>query len=258
MFRLTERVWVIASLAAVTPLGFASKFYDGPGAWWFNDYGAGVLYEVFWCLVLFLVWPLRRAAGPIAAAVFVATAILEVLQLSDVTVLRLIRSTFLGRMLIGTTFVWWDFPHYALGCVVGWGWMRGIAAMQDRVERWHVHQLPNHAFGPWAERQAGKYLMEKGLRIVTRNYRTGSGEIDIIARDGRQLVFVEVKAERSERGEPQLKVDAQKRRRMRTTARSYVSRYRLEEFSARFDVVTIQADPSGRFTIEHEENAFEG
>ena len=45
---------VAVSLLVVTPLGFAFKFYSGPGNWWFNNYGAGVLYEIFWVLLAFL------------------------------------------------------------------------------------------------------------------------------------------------------------------------------------------------------------
>ena len=57
----TARFRVLLSLLFMLPLGFASKFYRGPGAWWFNDYAGGLLYEVFWCLAAAFVWP--RASG---------------------------------------------------------------------------------------------------------------------------------------------------------------------------------------------------
>ena len=94
--------------------------------WWFRDYGGGVLYEIFWCLALFLFWPRKRNITKIALGVFAITCFLEVLQLWHPSFLQHIRSTFVGRTLIGTTFVWWDFPHYVLGCFIGWLWMKGI------------------------------------------------------------------------------------------------------------------------------------
>lgn len=121
------RKWIVLSLCVVTPLGFLSKFYAGPGHLWFNNYGGGVLYEVFWCLVAFLFLPRLRYITPIALWVLVVTCILEVLQLWHPPFLQSIRSTVIGRMLLGTTFVWWDFPHYVLGSLLGWLWMRAIA-----------------------------------------------------------------------------------------------------------------------------------
>ncbi|MDY7038808.1 MAG: DUF2809 domain-containing protein [Thermodesulfobacteriota bacterium] len=111
------------SLLVITPLGFACKFYPGPGHGWFNNYGAGLLYEIFWILLAFLFFPLRKSANVIPICVFVITCILEFLQLWHPPFLEAIRSSFLGSALIGTTFVWWDFPHYVLGCLVGWFWL---------------------------------------------------------------------------------------------------------------------------------------
>jgi len=58
------RKYVGVSLLIVTPLGFLFKFYAGPGKWWFNNYGAGLLYEVFWILIIFLFIPRRSDMGP--------------------------------------------------------------------------------------------------------------------------------------------------------------------------------------------------
>lgn len=120
------RVKIFFSLLVITPLGFLCKLYVGPGQNWFNNYAAGVLYEIFWCLVLFLFWPHRESAARIAVSVLVVTNVLEVLQLWHPWPLEQIRSTFLGRALLGTTFAWWDFPHYVLGCALGWFWMHRI------------------------------------------------------------------------------------------------------------------------------------
>ncbi|MBA7683417.1 hypothetical protein ES703_91781 [subsurface metagenome] len=108
----------------VIPVGFCFKLYSGPGSWWYNNYGAGVLYEIFCILLAFLFFPSKRPANVIPVYVFVTTCILEFLQLWHPPFLQEFRSHFLGSALIGTTFVWWDFPHYVLGCLIGWGWIK--------------------------------------------------------------------------------------------------------------------------------------
>ena len=122
---------VILSLLVVTPFGFAFKLYTGPGDWWFNNYGAGVLYEIFWILLAFLFFHSRRSANLIPIYVFVITSILEFLQLWHPPLLEIIRSSFLGSALLGSTFVWWDFPHYVFGCLIGWLWIRVLQGRED-------------------------------------------------------------------------------------------------------------------------------
>ena len=117
---LSLRRNVALSLLFVTPIGFLLKFYSGPGQWWFNDYGAGLLYEVFWILAIFLLLPRKELVNKIPLWVLVITCALEILQLWHPWILERIRSYFLGRALIGTTFTWWDFPHYGIGCLLGW------------------------------------------------------------------------------------------------------------------------------------------
>ena len=114
---------ILSPLLVVTVLGFASKFYQGPAAWWFNNYVGGLLYEVFWCIVGFLLFP-RAKPLRIALCVFVVTCSLEFLQLWHPPFLEVIRSTFVGRTFIGTTFSTWDFFYYVVGCVIGWIWLR--------------------------------------------------------------------------------------------------------------------------------------
>jgi hypothetical protein len=121
------RVLAAISLLLVTPAGFAAKLYRGPGHGWFNDYAAGVLYEVFWMLVVFFLWPKRRLAARIAVWVFAVTCTLEVMQLWHPRVLERIRSTFLGAAVLGNYFDWWDFPHYAAGCALGWLLLRALS-----------------------------------------------------------------------------------------------------------------------------------
>lgn len=125
---------ILLSLAIVTPLGFLLKLYAGPGHRWLNNSVAGLLYEIFWCLVLFLVWPRRRYAAKIAAVVFVVTTLLEVLQLWHPWPLERVRATFLGQTLVGTTFSWGDFPYYVLGCALGWRWMQALCQPPSSLE----------------------------------------------------------------------------------------------------------------------------
>jgi len=126
------RIRAALLLLVVTPLGFAFKAYSGPGSGWFNYYGAGCLYEVFWILIAFLCFPSKRSVSRIPICVFLVTSILEFLQLWHPPFLEVIRSFYVGKALIGTTFVWWDFPHYVLGCVAGWLVIRRISQRADR------------------------------------------------------------------------------------------------------------------------------
>lgn len=129
------RLLTILSLIIVTPLGFLSKFYKGPLDWWFNDYGGGVLYEIFWCLFVFMLIPKRQAVIKIPIWVFIVTCILEILQLWQPLFLQQIRATFWGRMFLGTTFVWWDFPHYVIGCLIGWLWLQKIRKLSENPRK---------------------------------------------------------------------------------------------------------------------------
>jgi len=122
--------WLLLSLIIVTPLGFATKFYTGPGELWLNNYGGGILYEIFWCLMILLFCP---ASSPlkIAIVVFIATSFLETLQLWHPAFLEWIRKSFIGRTLIGTDFVWWDFFYYIIGCIIGYLWLKAILRLSD-------------------------------------------------------------------------------------------------------------------------------
>jgi len=114
---------VIISLLIITPIGFCTKFYSGPAAAWVNNSSGGVFYEIFWCLVIYL---LVGGINPwkIAFAILGATCALEFLQLWQPPFLSLIRSTFIGRTILGNSFAWSDFPYYVLGSGLGWIWLR--------------------------------------------------------------------------------------------------------------------------------------
>lgn len=93
--------------------------------------------------------------------------------------------------------------------------------------------------GRSAEERAASYLTSLGFDIVARNVRGPGGEIDIVARDGRTLVFVEVKARRSRAyGTALAAVDARKRARLRALAADYLQ-FLPPGMEARFDVLAI-------------------
>ncbi len=105
-------------ILVVTVLGFASKFYSGVGAHWANNSLAGLFYEIFWCLVVFLVFPGLKA-WRIGIWVFCITSVLELLQLWHPVFLQNVRNTFAGAALLGNSFNWMDYPYYLAGCMLG-------------------------------------------------------------------------------------------------------------------------------------------
>ena len=94
--------------------------------------GRAILYEIFWCLLIFLIF-LKAKPGTIAVSVFSITCILEFLQLWHPPFLEELRSVFIGKTLLGTTFAWSDFPHYAAGCGIAWIWMRELNRIEDTI-----------------------------------------------------------------------------------------------------------------------------
>jgi putative endonuclease len=101
--------------------------------------------------------------------------------------------------------------------------------------------------GKIGERHAVKYLSRNGYEILTRNYRTSVGEIDIIAKEKGTLAFVEVKT-RSTRhyGLPQEAVGMRKKRQIIRTAHLFLNQHGDMDVLCRFDVVAIWLGISGR------------
>lgn len=116
--------------------------------------------------------------------------------------------------------------------------------------------MDRRELGQRGEALAVAHLKRKGLRIETRNFRCRLGEIDLIARDGNVLVFVEVRSRTSrEFGLPQESVDYRKQQRLRRIAQVYLQG--RPETAVRFDVVAVLFDRSGNLVhLEHIPNAF--
>ncbi|MGE0084558.1 MAG: YraN family protein [Desulfococcaceae bacterium] len=112
-------------------------------------------------------------------------------------------------------------------------------------------------FGQDSEALAAELLCQKGYEIIDRNWRTKEGEIDIVAKDGETLVFVEVKARRSRGfGHPKYAVNQKKQQKLSLTALSYLKMTSQLHSKARFDVVTL-ISAGNCPEIEIVRNAFE-
>lgn len=108
------------------------------------------------------------------------------------------------------------------------------------------------------EEEAARFLARCGYAILDKNVRTRAGEIDLVAREGKTLVFVEVKTRRDLEGDPpQAAVNTRKQNRLGKLAHGYLKLKRLREMSCRFDVVSIIVnDEGGVKAIRHIPNAF--
>lgn len=117
---------------------------------------------------------------------------------------------------------------------------------------------PNkQSLGRQGEEAAALHLQRLGYRVLERNVRLGRGELDLVARDGDTLVFVEVKTRQGEGyGHPAEAVTAAKRAQLRALAATYLKARRLGEPICRFDVAAVLIGPGGRPIVEHIIDAF--
>ena len=116
---------------------------------------------------------------------------------------------------------------------------------------------PRQALGKLGEDLACRELERRGWAILARRYRRRGGELDIVARDGQTVVFVEVKTrEGSDYGAGVEAITALKRRRLADVALDYVVRNRLHKCPCRFDVASIEFGADG-VKIEWYQNAFD-
>ena len=129
----STRLKLAAALLLVTAAGLAMKRLPGAAGGWPGDHGAGIAYVVFWMLLVLLLRP-TLAIARVAAGVLLVTCGLELLQLWHPPALEAVRGSFLGHALIGSTFSAWDFPHYALGALLGaaLAWRLGAQHRADR------------------------------------------------------------------------------------------------------------------------------
>jgi putative endonuclease len=133
-------------------------------------------------------------------------------------------------------------------------WLR---AMLDRIRP----PRPDHLVaGEWGEKQAEKLLRRKGYKLLGRRVRIGDrDELDLVARHGNVLVFVEVKTRATEDfGKPVDAIDRDKERSLERAALAYMRRIKERPPYFRFDVVeVIGSRGAGRPEIRHLEDAIE-
>ena len=111
--------------------------------------------------------------------------------------------------------------------------------------------------GKKGEELAAREIKQLGWRIIDKNYRTIKGEIDLVAFDGNEIVFIEVKTRRFSAVaiDPIVNITLKKRKTLELLAEEYLYKNKREE-QPRFDVVTILIKSSGDYIFEHYRNAF--
>lgn len=127
------------------------------------------------------------------------------------------------------------------------------------VSAWRERVFPKKTLGQRGEAAAARYLRRRGYKILARGDRCGPGELDLVALDGKTIVFIEVKTRQSQQaGHPSDAVDEVKQRRLTRLAVTFLKRHGLLECPARFDVIAITWPADKWFpVIEHIQNAFD-
>jgi putative endonuclease len=116
--------------------------------------------------------------------------------------------------------------------------MTGRTSFQD--------QPHNRGRGRVGEEEAVRWLQGQGYKIVERNLTTHSGEIDVVAREGETLCFIEIKARATDAYGPAIAaVDARKQRRISRAAATYIANKRLHNSPCRFDVLGLDRAAGG-------------
>jgi putative endonuclease len=112
--------------------------------------------------------------------------------------------------------------------------------------------------GRKGEDLAACYLQQRSFILLERNYKGRTGEIDIIAREGKTTVFVEVKTRRKGASYfPAEAVTVRKQRQISRTAQEYLLQHKLQNESARFDVISVSMSQDETPEIDHISNAFD-
>ena len=109
----------------------------------------------------------------------------------------------------------------------------------------------HNELGRWGEDLAIDYLVQKGYAIVERDWKSGRRDIDIIAKDGNVIVFVEVKTRRNQDfGAPEEAIDFRKLQNLQLAINHYVKARDIRQ-AIRFDVISITGTPETTHDIRH-------
>jgi putative endonuclease len=113
------------------------------------------------------------------------------------------------------------------------------------------------AVGAYGERVAARHLQDQGLVVLNRNWRCPDGEVDLVLRDGDDIVFCEVKTRRDDRfGTPAEAVVPRKVRKLRQLANRWLAESGVRPREIRFDVVEVLPQPRGATRVAHIRSAF--
>jgi putative endonuclease len=117
--------------------------------------------------------------------------------------------------------------------------------------------MRSHQLGKNGEAFAAEFLSARGYVILKANYRTKVGEIDIVARDGEVICFIEVKTRQDDGWDAFEAVDKRKQYKIRRVAQQFLlDEFKTEDVSARFDVLGIRSTQAGTFEAELLKDAF--
>ena len=112
----------------------------------------------------------------------------------------------------------------------------------------------NQRVGKWGEEIAADHLTQRGCEVIARNARTPYGEIDIVAKQGELVIFVEVKTRTSDKmGLPEESITARKRGHMIACAEHYAMEHEIDHWQV--DVIAVEGKPGIQPKITHFENA---
>jgi putative endonuclease len=119
------------------------------------------------------------------------------------------------------------------------------------------HRLDRHRLGRYGEELAATYLTDRGLVVLSRNWRCRDGELDVVATDGRSLIVCEVKTRTTaDFGDPAEFVTPAQMTRIRRATQAWLRRYRVGWCEIRFDVFTVLWPASGEPRLRHLRGAF--
>jgi len=123
---MARQVWryrlaLLISIGVIIPIGYGGRFYLSPDLEWLRNGIGNLAYECVWVFLTLLVWP---QISPLHAAIGVCLASfgIEFLQLWQPPWLQALRATLLGRLVLGNSFLWADFPQYVIGSALGGLW----------------------------------------------------------------------------------------------------------------------------------------
>lgn len=135
-----------------------------------------------------------------------------------------------------------------------WQWWSWLARAKSPFARLRAAHL---RLGHRGERIACVLLRESGSVVLTRNYTGPHGELDLVAREGETICFVEVKTRRHERhASPAAAVNRAKRKKLRRTARQYLREIGWPALPFRFDIIEILLDDGQLQAVRWHRNAF--